>query len=145
MNLQKLSIPLLQSENNGELTLSVFSGELTPEIAAKSVARVKVAFPSLQQGFFSVLIERMKEKGFSDQRMIESVNYVIDNCQFPVPTMANFLSYDKRVKVYCYNEVCGLVTSKGFSFENFCRIKINGSMYYIKKSDKDLYNIPEEM
>jgi predicted transposase/invertase (TIGR01784 family) len=87
---------------------------------------------------------RMREKGFSDQRMIDAINNVIDSCQYPTPTMANFLSFDKRVKIYTYNEVCDKVTKQEATFEDFEIIKISGEPYRIRKSDKNIYNILEE-
>lgn len=144
MNLHKQSTALLHKESNGEQSLSIYTGELTAESVAKCVARVKVAFPSLPKDFFALFIERMKEKGFNDQRMIDSINHVIDNCQFPTPTMANFLSFDKRVKVLTYAEMCNQVTSQVTSSEAFAKIRINGILYWIRKADKDLFNIPDE-
>jgi hypothetical protein len=145
MNLHKQSTALLVRENSGEQSLSIYTGELTPENVAKCVARVKVAFHSLPKDFFALFIERMKEKGFNDQRMIDSINHVIDTCQFPTPTMANFLSFDKRVKVLTYAEMCNLVTGQGLSSESFAKLRINGNLYWIRKADKDLHGIPDEI
>lgn len=125
-------------------SLSIYRGELQPANVAKNVAKIKAAFPSLTPEFFTLLIDRLKEKGFTNQRMEEAVNNVIDNCQYPCPTLANFLSFDKRVKVYSYDDLCNAVYKQEASFENFSRIKINDKPFFIRKADKEAYNIPEE-
>lgn len=115
------------------------------ETATKCIAKVKAAFPALAPDFYKVLIERLQEKGFSDERLTDAVNNVIDNCQYPTPTLANFLSFDRRVKVLDYNQLVNLVTSQQARFEDFVRIKIHERFYYVRKSEKELYNIPEEI
>jgi len=124
--------------------LSVYTGNITPENTAKQVAKVKAAFPQIKPEFFSVLIDMMKENGFSDQRMIDSINNVIKTCQYPVPTMANFLSYDMKVKLYSYNEVCDMVTKSEAVFDDFCIVKVSGTPFRIRKTDKIKFSILDE-
>lgn len=136
---------ILVPSDSGELQMSVYSGELTAENLITQSLKVLTAFPSLPNSFIDILLERVKAKGFSDQRLNDSINYVIDNCQYPTPTLANFLSFDKRVKVYTYNDLCGLASSGQASFEDFHRFKIDGKAHYVKIADKKLYNIPDEL
>lgn len=124
--------------------LSIYSGEMSVEQMAKQTVKAKAAFPHLKPEFFSVLIDRMRENGFSDERMKDAINNVIDNCRYPQPTMADFLSFDRRVKLYQYNQVCDMVTNNEAKFEDFSIIKISGEVYRIRKSDKVLYNILDE-
>lgn len=126
-------------------SITTYNGELTMETATKCIAKVKAAFPALAPDFYKVLIERLQEKGFSDERLTDAVNNVIDNCQYPTPTLANFLSFDRRVKVLDYNQLVNLVTSQQASFDDFVRIKMHERFYYVRKSEKELYNIPEEI
>lgn len=140
---KSLSIPLRKSESGYEL--SVYRGELTPKELARNAAKVKAAFPALPPEFFQILIERFKAKGFSDTRMIDAVNNVIDNCQYPTPTLANFLSYDKNVKLYTYQQFISLVTEHRASFETHTKVKFNGIFLYVSKADKQRYNIPDEI
>jgi len=144
MSLQKSSQTLLQSDG-GEQSISVYGGDLKPETVARCVAKVKAAFPALTKDFFTVFIDRLKDKGFSDERLNEAVNNVIDNCQYPTPTLANFLSFDKRVKVLSYDELCSKVYKLEVKFDDYTPITINGNRFYIKKSDKVLYNLPDEV
>lgn len=140
--MQQLSNQSSQAIVNDKCSeLSIYSGEISGEQTAKQIVKAKAAFPQLKPEFFSVLIDRMRENGFSDERMKDSINNVIDNCRYPIPTMADFLSFDKRVKLYQYNEVCDLVTGNQATFEDFSIIRISSIVYRIRKSDKVLYNI----
>ena len=144
MSLQKLSTQSLILDENGEHSISLYTGELQPKIVAENVAKIKAAFPALKPEYFSLLIDRLKERGFSDQRLIDSVNNVIDNCQYPTPTLANFLSFDKRAKIYNYQEMCNVVSSNHLKPDYFSKIRINGKLFWVKTSDKDLYQLPDE-
>ena len=115
--------------------ISLYTGDLTQQAMAKYMARLKVAFPSLPKDFYFLLGERMKEKGFSDEKMKDAINYVIDNCKYPVPTIAEFLSYDKVAKLYTYQEVADMVTKGKASFDDFEKREIDGEVFRILKSD----------
>ncbi len=135
---------MLQKAND-ETTLSVYSGELSQQAIATSVAKIKKSFPSITPEFYQILIERVKDKGFTDERLTDAVNHVIDNCQYPTPTLANFLSFDKRIKVISYDELCDLVGSQKASFNSYSAIIINEKRFYVRNSDKELYNLPSEI
>lgn len=129
----------------GTDSISVYIGELKQETVVRNVARIKAAFPALPPEFYKLLIERVKDKGFSDQRLIDAVNNVIDTCQYPTPTLANFLSFDRRVKLFDYREVVSLVTKQEAKFDDFSRIKMNGSVFYVRNSVKIQFKIPDEL
>lgn len=138
------SIPLRKTESGYEL--SVYRGELSQKELVRNAAKVKAAFPALPPEFFQILIERFKAKGFCDSRMIDAVNNVIDNCPYPTPTLANFLSYDKKdVKLYTYQQFISLVTEHKASWATYTKVKHNGIFLYVSKADKERYNIPDEI
>lgn len=144
MRLPESSQELLQRlDTDG--TITVYSGELKQETVVKGVAKIKAAFPSLTPEFYQLFISRVRDKGFTDQRLTEAVNHVIDNCQYPTPTLANFLSFDKRVKVLNYDELCDLVTTLKATFQSYTAIIINGKRFYVRNADKELYNLPNEL
>jgi hypothetical protein len=76
----------------------------TKEIIAAQV-RIKKSFPALPAGFYDTLDDRIRENGFTVQRLKDAVSYVIDNCPYPTPMIANFISYDKTIKFRTYNEM----------------------------------------
>lgn len=138
------STSVVAKDSDGDFSMSLYSGNLTPEVAIKNVAKVKASFPALPQAFFDILLERVKAKGFSNERLTDAVNHVIDTCQYPTPTLASFLSFDRRIKMITYAELCNKV-DKGESFDSYARIKVAGMAFYVTKADKVLHNIPDEI
>ena len=126
-------------------SISIYSGSLSTENTAKGVAKIKAAFPSLPPEFYTVLLERLIEKKFNDERFVNAVNSLIDNCQYPTPTLANILSFDKRVKVYSYSEMANIVMTGAKSQSDFAKIRINSKLFWVKLSDKELYNLQDEI
>jgi hypothetical protein len=66
---------------------------LTTECLAKNLDVVHKIYPSLSEGFYDILCERLKAHGFSDRELTKAVNHVIDTCKYPQPTIAEFISY----------------------------------------------------
>ncbi len=89
---------------NDSYELSAYFGELTPIATAKTIKRLKSAFPDLPDAFHDVISERIFEIGFNDDRFRDAVNHVIDNCEYPTPTIAKFLSFDSRIKLLNYEQ-----------------------------------------
>ena len=140
-----LRLPALVSISDSEASLSVYHGNITQENFVSSVARIKVAFPDLNKDFYQLLKERIMEKGFSDQRLTDAVNHVIDTCPYPTPTLANFLSFDKRVKLITYQELCTLIGKGEATMDAYERMRINGKVFFVRKDEKRLYNLPNEL
>ena len=89
----------------GEMSISVYSGKLNTPTYIEGVKKIKAAFPNLPAEFYDILSDRVKAQGFSDERFIDAVNHVIDTCIFPTPTIANFIGYDKKIKLFSYWEM----------------------------------------
>lgn len=114
-------------------------------MAISEISKIVKAFPALSEDFVDLLFERAIAKGFTQERFVDSVNNVIDNCQYPSPTLANFLSFDKRVSLLNYNQVCNLVANQEDKFENYVRVLISGKSFWISSADQLKYNIPTEI
>lgn len=88
--------------------ISIYTGELTDRCIVENVATIKKAFPALPLGFYDVFMDMIRETGFTNTRLRDAVKYVICNCQYPQPTIAQFISFDKRIKLYTYSQYCKL-------------------------------------
>lgn len=88
----------------------------------------------------------MKENGFSDQRLTDAVNNVIDTCIYPTPTVANFISFDKRVKTYKYPEICEMLNEDIRAFDHYKPIKFRDlpDRVWIHINDIAKYGIKNE-
>lgn len=139
------SLPDLKQEKTGYYEISVYKGELTPVCLAENVVKIKKAFPILPKEFFDVLEERIFENGFSNERLIDAVNNAIDNCIFPTPTIAQFIGYDKKIKLYTYNQVLEMnqeLSGKAFNFYKAVKVQEGQKTpVYVHVNDVEKYNL----
>ena len=119
-------------------SVSVYRGDLvTDKTAATGMLMLTQAFPSLGKGWFTILREMIKDDGFTESRFTDAVKHVIRTCVYPTPTVANILSWDKRVKIYTYHDICDRVTG-GDLFVNYKRLE-NGR--YVDRLDAENYSL----
>jgi len=69
---------------------------LTTKKIVSSISKIKKAFPTLESGFYDVLCESFKRNKFTPKEMEESVNFVIEHCKYPQPTIADFVNYNPK-------------------------------------------------
>jgi len=98
--LQKNLELILQS---GEV--SIYNDTLSTPCVINNIARIKAAFHTLPEDFYRIFSQRIIDCEFTDQRLTDSVNHVIDTCVYPTPTIAQFISFDKKYKVFTYDEM----------------------------------------
>lgn len=110
---------------------------------------MQLSFPSLNPEFYAVFANRIKENGFSNDRLSHAVKHVIDNCVYPQPTIAQFISYDKKVKLYNYAEYGNFVaenrgTADATGGHKLMKpVRVNGisSPMWAMVSDIELYGL----
>jgi hypothetical protein len=130
------SLPKLQHDTSEQNSISVYSGELTPENWIIQIKKLSDAFPQITGNFYNVLAERLKEKGFSDERLNDAINNLIDNFTYPVPTIANIVSWDLRVKLYTYQQIVEMVNSFGSNIFNQYKRLSSGKYAHIDDINK---------
>lgn len=120
--------------------ISIYDDKLTENVVMLELKKLSVSFPDLKGEFFTVLSERLVKNGFTDSRLKDAIGFVIDNCTYKKPSIANIISYDKTVKLYSHNDVCNEVY-KGNTFDDFKIIERNGKKFWIKKTDAEQYGL----
>lgn len=116
--------------------MSLYQGRAaTPGEVATAMARLKTAFPRMDGMFFSLLAERLIDNGFTAERTRDAVNNVLDGFQYKELTIADIIRYDRRVRLYSYNEVCVMVSGGKAAFSDFEIKEIDGKCYRVRKSD----------
>lgn len=106
--------------------LSIYRGILTTNCVIENTIKIKNSFPALPEGFYEIFSERIKDCGFTDQRLNDAVKNVIDTCIYPAPTIAQFISWDKRVKVYKYIDIVKMIDDDPKAFQRYKRIEMEG-------------------
>ena len=143
------SLPLLSRSisvtNKGEMVVSVYAGELTTRIVIEGIKKIKAAFPNLPADFYDILSERLKANKFSDEKFIDAVNNVIDNFVYPTPTIANFIGYDKNIRLYSYEEMLAKANLNE-PWDNYKPVKFpdREKPVWIRLDDIKKYNLKTE-
>ena len=130
----------MESQNE----ISLYRGNLTDECLIRNIVLIKKAFPSLPLQFYDVLTDRIYANKFSDARLEDAICNVIDNCIYPIPTIANFISFDKKIKIYNYKQIVDMVNDgDDRAFERYKKIKMRDlpEAVWIHINDIAKYNI----
>tara|TARA_R110000850_G_scaffold145012_2_gene267082 strand:- start:5 stop:460 length:456 start_codon:yes stop_codon:yes gene_type:complete len=119
--------------------ISIYNGKLSKEGIKKNCLKILAAFEKTDAMFTDLLTESLKRNGFTDERFTDAVNYVIDHCRYPKPSIADFVSYDKSVKVYTWQDM----VNNSFDFSKFVKIRISAEQskpLYIRQEDFETNN-----
>lgn len=120
----------------GDLGVSLYKGEtVKPRDLAASLSRLMFAFPKMSNEFFDILSERVVANKFTTKRLNDAINHLIDNFNYKELNIADIIKFDKKVKLYSYNDVCKMVSKGEASFTDFAIKEIDGTHYRVKKTD----------
>lgn len=94
------------------------------------------AFPDLDEVFYNVLTDRIKEKGFTDMQLFDAVNNVIDTCEYPRPVVGKFLSWDKKEPLFTHAQMIKMVEESGaYIWKSYDTVKVNEVTFWKKKTE----------
>ena len=120
----------------GELGLSLYQDTYaTPDNIASAIKRLRGAFPKMSGEFFDILYERIDKNKFTKQRLEDAVNNVLDNFQYKELNVADIISYDKRVRLYTYAQICDEIANGRATTDDYERVERDGKNYWAKKVD----------
>lgn len=129
------SLPYLRQKESHESTtsLSLYQGATAqPKEIQSAVVKLVAVFPEINSDFVAVLVERMIAHGFTHERVVDAVNNCIDTNPYKRPSIADIISFDKRIKLFTYNEMIARCTPT-FTTDNFEKVTINGATRYYEK------------
>jgi hypothetical protein len=113
-------------------------GKVSSKVLADCVIKLKFAFPKLQMGFYEILGSMLIDEKFTDQRLIDSTNNLIKTCIYPEPTIASLLGYDKKAKLYTWDELAKISNDyspqmRSTFFAQYNMVRINEQPRYVDK------------
>jgi len=85
--------------------------------------------------FFDILYERIDKNKFTKQRLEDAVNNVLDNFRYKELNVADIISYDKRVRLYTYTQICDEIANGRSTTDDYERVERAGKNYWAKKVD----------
>ena len=101
----------VNSEYSNEI--SIYKGQLTNRCIVENIVLIKKAFPALPLDFYDVFMDMVRETNFTDARLCDAIKHVICTCPYPAPTIANFIGFDKRIKLNSHEEMIKKATDFG--------------------------------
>jgi len=121
-------------------SVSLYSGERTKKGVSDAIALIAKAFPKWTPEQSEVLAELFAEDKFSDERMLAAVKYVIRTYSGfdKVPNIANFVQYDKRIKLYRHRQIDALVERGEYAYSDFGIAVIEGVSGCKSSGDKPI-------
>lgn len=124
----------IKQNEKGEFSISLYSdGIAEKKEIATGMAKLCAAFPKMEQAFWSILAERIFANNFTKERMREAVEYVLDNFRYKELNVSDVIQFDKRVKLYTWNDVYRITGQ--IPHPDFEKREIDGKKYWIKKVD----------
>jgi hypothetical protein len=124
--------------------MSLYTGQLTTQGRIDAIVKIKQAYPELPIGFFDVFDERIGANGFSDERLADAVNWVIDNVPYPKPTIASFISFDKKIEINTYEAMINKTNEFGGDvWKNYTAIQFpdREKKVWVRNDDVKMYNL----
>lgn len=122
---------IIQNEGFKELSIYAKSNPST-EVVIWAVKTLQGCFPDTNPVVFEVIVERFKERMWSDERIKDAVNKLTETHPYRSINPANILSFDLRRKVYDYTEMCNYVNKNGGTTSQFTKIEVNGRIFWTK-------------
>lgn len=111
----------------------MYSGEVaTKEQVMSDSKKLIAAFPEVSIDFVILLTERLIDNQFTAQRVKDAINNIIDNSPYKRPSIADIISFDRKMKLYSYEEVQAKCAPGYSAFDHFKRIIINGRPKWIE-------------
>ena len=110
------------------MMISAYSDRRAMQGLFDAIRMVKSAFPGWSEEQGTILMDRFAEHGFSDRRMIDAVKHVIDTYEGygRLPNIANFIQFDRQVRLYRHSELDGVVGRGDASYTDFAIARIEG-------------------
>lgn len=106
------------------------------EFILEQIKRLYICFPDTNKEIFKELFNRIKANEFTEKRLQDAIDNIIDTHTFKTITVADVISYDKTIDIYSYVDVCNIAYEKGAEiWDNFSKVVIGNDIFYIKNSD----------
>lgn len=103
-----------------------------------AVKRLGMSRFELDNEFIAQLSESIIRNGLTRQRVKDATDHVIDTCSYKSFRISDFVGFDKKRRVYTYDEVVDSIP-KGLGFPAFDHLWIKGKLFFTRKDDEYRY------
>lgn len=117
----------------------------TADDVKMGIGKLDAAFPNSfrteneKTKFYAILTEIVIRQGLSSRQLSDAIyNCLINSKTYKQINVSDIVGYDKRLKLYSYNEMTIMVTNGEAECSDFYRVKIRDKYFYIKKSEAEM-------
>lgn len=131
-------LPVESKENN----VSIYHGKLDGAVVVRQMAVLQKIY-KVDDEFIDILTDRIKANNFSNERLIDAVNNLIDTNPYKTFNIADIISFDKKIKTYTYDQICNMAQGSKNIFQLYKRIYVNGKDIgtYASVQDIEIYRL----
>jgi hypothetical protein len=123
--------------DNGERSLSLYNDAPAGEADwAVQALRITSVFPEAggNAPFMAELSKAVVRKKMTARQLSDAVDNLIETCKYPRFSIAEVVGYDKKVRLYDYDEYCGMC-HPGMPADTFESVQVDDVTYFAKKAD----------
>jgi hypothetical protein len=103
---------------------------------------LKQTYKNFDDDLSLILLDQLKEQGFTNKRFVDAVKFVINNHVYQSIKPADILSFDKALHLRLYHEIAEEQKSFGSSiWEFYDKVDIKGTCYFIHKHELRNYGV----
>ena len=114
--------------------ISIYTGDVaTGEQVRTEAKKLIAAFPDVTNDFIILLSDRLADNKFTAQRIKDAINFTIDTCKYKRPSIADIVSFDRKIDVFTYEEIQNKCAPGYPAFEYYEKINLNGKARWIAK------------
>lgn len=120
---------------NDETYLMAYNDEpLTKRVGKEQLDRLKRRFgKNVPNGFFEELTDSLRRNNFTNQRLIDAVDYAIDNCEFI--SVKEILLAGKKIKLFTREEFLKETNQYSADYKKYyVAIDVDGKLFYAHKT-----------
>lgn len=126
--------------NDGEFTyLSEYVGEpVTKDEIAFAVSRLRGNFTAMADNnvFWTELQSQIVKCGFTGQRLLDAVDYVIQNNPYREIRIADIVNYGRGAKLYTYSQMSDICWKNQVTTDEFEIVRTANGNFWKSKSGK---------
>ena len=137
--------PYMKIDQEGSSLTVYRDRKATADDVKMGIGKLDAAFPNSfkteneKTKFYAILTEMVIRQGLSSKQLSDAIYNCLVNCKtYKQINISDIVGYDKRLKLYGYNEMCVMVTKGEAEMSDFYRVKIRDKYFYIKKSEAEM-------
>jgi hypothetical protein len=120
------------SKGDGCYEVSIYQpNKPTQDVLAWALKTLQACYPDTNAMVFEIILERLKSNEWGNDKIKDAINHLIETHVYKTINPANILTFDRKRKLYSYNQMIDMVNKYGSEVWNrYGKEKINGKNWF---------------